>query len=405
MTTTVQKQTGPALPKAWRWMCGERGVNRVRAFVHAKTGIIFLEYYEPTRHGQRPKVRRISTGTRDEEKGKAAAERLAAELRQGAAPVTERPTLAALFDMYLREVTPEKGTNKQKHDRMCADMFLRAFGRDREVHTLSRREWDRFIRERRSGQLRPASIKKVRAVRDRVIAYDLRFLLAVLNWATLAGTGRGGFLLDRNPLKGLPLPREESPRRPVLSAEAYAKLLEVADRVSPLFRLALVLAHETGHRIGAIRMLRWSDVHLGTDPSIRWRAENDKIGMEHATPLTPAAVAELERARAERPAIGDAWLFGVAGRAGEVQPVDRHAPRVWWVQAWKLAELGPRPTRMMWHSNRRAFATDLKTVPLKDLAALGGWKDTNTILQCYQQPDGDTMRRALAQRAVLAANG
>jgi hypothetical protein len=34
-------------------------------------------------------------------------------------------------------------------------------------------------------------------------------------------------------------------------------LSRVAPAVSPLFTLAFVLAHETGHRIGAINALRW----------------------------------------------------------------------------------------------------------------------------------------------------
>ena len=37
-------------------------------------------------------------------------------------------------------------------------------------------------------------------------------------------------------------------------------------------------------------------------------------------------------------------------------------------------------------------------MPLPDLCALGGWKDAKTILQCYQAPDPDTMRSALANR-------
>ena len=32
-----------------------------------------------------------------------------------------------------------------------------------------------------------------------MIEYDLKFLLAVLNWATVAGDARGGVLLERNP--------------------------------------------------------------------------------------------------------------------------------------------------------------------------------------------------------------
>ena len=42
------------------------------------------------------------------------------------------------------------------------------------------------------------------------------------------------------------------------------------------------LAHETGHRIGAIRKLRWSDVDFDQG-RIAWRAENEKSGHGHST--------------------------------------------------------------------------------------------------------------------------
>jgi hypothetical protein len=42
-------------------------------------------------------------------------------------------------------------------------------------------------------------VRKRRRVGDRVIAYDLKWLLAVFNWATVAGNGQGGALLERNP--------------------------------------------------------------------------------------------------------------------------------------------------------------------------------------------------------------
>ena len=58
-----------------------------------------------------------------------------------------------------------------------------------------------------------------------------------------------------------------------------------------------------------------------------------------------------------------------------------------------------------WHSLRRQFATELKTIPLPDLAELGGWKDTRTILTCYQRPDAVTMRKALDERERLACTG
>jgi integrase len=37
-------------------------------------------------------------------------------------------------------------------------------------------------------------------------------------------------------------------------------MLAIADHVHTHFPLALVLAHETGHRISSIRQLRWSDI-------------------------------------------------------------------------------------------------------------------------------------------------
>ena len=59
---------------------------------------------------------------------------------------------------------------------------------------------------------------------------------------------------------------------------------------------------------------------------------------------------------------------------------------------------------MGWHSLRRKFATELKEKPLKDLCALGGWKNPHTILLCYQREDEETMREALATRKALRVN-
>ena len=61
--------------------------------------------------------------------------------------------------------------------------------------------------------------------------------------------------------------------------------------------------------------------------------------------------------------------------------------------------------RYGWHSLRRKFASELKHAPLRDLAHLGGWKSTQTIVTCYQHPDEATQREALAQRRPLRAVG
>ncbi len=385
--------------RGWSFSAGERGRNRVRVYFDPSRGVIFAEYYERLAADGPARRARISLGHADRERAKTKAEELAVAFRTVDRPRREALTLSTLFDNYLREVTPAKSAGKQRHDVRAAGLFLTCFGRDRKVVTLSRREWDRFIAERRRGALRPHGVAEPRTVRDRQIAYDLRFLLACLNWATLAGDDAGGTLLERNPLKGLPLPREESPHRPMLSAEDYHKLLGVAGAIDRRFELALVLAHETGHRIGSIRMLRWSDVDLD-HARCTWRATHDKIGFEHVTPLSTDAVAALARARALELAIGDAWIFPAPGNPAE--PSSRHLFRDWWERGEAGAKLTPAPRRG-WHSLRRRFATDLKDTPLKDLCELGGWKDPATVLSCYQRADEQTMRAALERRRQRAA--
>ncbi|MGH7647254.1 MAG: tyrosine-type recombinase/integrase [Gemmatimonadaceae bacterium] len=384
--------------KRWSYSAGERGINRVRAFERATTGRIFLEFYEAIQRGVKPKVRRVGMGRCDRERAKHAAEELAARLRRAEVPQCEHPTLVMLFDNYLREVTPGKTLGKQSHDRRCAGMFVRAFGADTEARLLSRRELDRFVRDRRSGAIAASHGRKGYIVRARCVAYDLAWLSAVMNWATMVSDGRGGVLLTHNPLKGYPMPREENPHRPRLAPDEYERLLEVASSVAPLFPLALVLAHETGHRIGAIRMLRWSDVDFD-GRVVRWRAENDKIGLEHTTPLTDVAAERLQVARRAQSAIGDAFVFPSPSDAGV--PCSRHLVRDWWERGAALAEL-PKVARRGWHSLRRQFATEMKNTPLPDLCRLGGWKDPQTVLTCYQQPDPETMRAALAQRKRIA---
>jgi integrase len=379
----------------WSYSAGEWGRNRVRAFEHPTTGRMFLEFADS---GKR---KRIALGHRDREAAKGKAEEVAAALRRADAPVPTAPTLQMLFDNYLREVTPGKGESKRKHDHRAVALFQACFGPTKKAATLNRRDWDAFVAwRRRGGDTRPGQAKG-RQVGVRIVEYDLKFLHAVLNWAVMARDASGEFLLERNPLKGMPWPKEGTPNRPTLTDKQYTAMLKAARRVDALCALALVLAHETGHRIGSIRLLRWSDVDRGRR-AIRWRGENDKIGFEHETPLTNEAVAALDAARRERPAVGEAFVFAAPG--DPQKPCSRHLFRDWWQRMESLAELDHVAGRG-WHSLRRQFATELKHTPLRDLCHLGGWKDPQTVLKCYQKPDEATMRAALAARASLRAGG
>ena len=367
---------------------GEWGRNRVRVFPDPKTGLYQIEWRENGRRLTR------SLGHRDWRRAKRQADEFAAgfiDAPNGKADAEPEPLkLGELFDIYGEEVTPTKGWKSRGYDRAATRMFLRFFGRNRDPATLSQRDWDRFIRERRAGRIGPSG----KPVSDRMVEYDLKFLMAVLNWAARSRDDRGHLLLARNPLKGLRKPTEKNPNRVVLTEEEYRALLEVSGRMDWRFHVALVLAHETGHRIGAICQLRWSDISF-EGGTILWRAEHDKSGHEHVTPVTGDALEVLEEARRKNPGPGEAPVLPAPKSPSKC--MGSGLAQGWWVRAERLAGLEPKRWRG-WHSLRRKFASDLMDQPLKVLCELGGWKEAKTVLQCYQRADEGQLRKALEAR-------
>ena len=377
------------------YSAGEWGRNRVRVFPDRKTGLFQIEWRENGRKLSR------SLKHRDWARAKRQADEFAAgfaspEFQRESKP--EPLTLGTLFDIYGEEVTPTKAEASQKYDRGTMRMFLRFFGGHRRPDTLSQRDWDRFIRARRAGR----AGRSGRPVGNRTIQQDLKLLTAILNWAAKSRDERGQLLLQSNPLRGLRTPTEKNPTRVVLTQAEYKALLQASLAMDWRFHVALVLAHETGHRIGAVRQLRWPDIDLERG-TIRWRAEHEKTGYEHRTPMTDEALAVLQEARTQHPGVADAPVLPAP--RDPARSVGRSRVRFWWNKAERLAELEPKRGRG-WHSLRRKFASDLMDQPLKVLCELGGWKAAQTVLLCYQRADEDRLRKALEARqsAAIPAN-
>lgn len=128
---------------------------------------------------------------------------------------------------------------------------------------------------------------------------------------------------------------------------------------------------------------------------VRWRSQSDKTGHEHQAPLSPRAQAVLESTRQEEPGIGDAWVLP--------SPKDRTRPcraellRSWWKRAEGLAGVD----WLGWHGLRKKFATELRQEPLRDICDLGGWKNPETVVQCYQQSNEAGLRAALKRRTTV----
>jgi integrase len=150
-----------------------------------------------------------------------------------------------------------------------------------------------------------------------------------------------------------------------------------------------------------VRHLRWSDLDLEKE-TIRWRAENDKIGFLHTTPLSRPALDTLARLQKARGAIGEHWIF--PSDTDPAKPLPRHTANKWWRRAEAKAEL----EHVSWsgfHSVRRKFASELKNTNLRDLAYMGGWKNPETVLRVYQQPEIELQRQALAGRKAVTVAG
>jgi integrase len=386
------------MTKRWRYRAGDWGRNRIRVFERGPSGLLYVEFYE--RDGDRLVKRKVSLGHRDRARAKRQADQMAERAGSMDLPALD-VTLEQLFDIYVREVSGTKTASTARHDRACVAMFLRIFGAKRNACNLDIRDWQRFIERRRTGQISPNG--HGRPVGDRQVEYDLKTLRAMLNWATKARSN-GRTLLERNPVAGFPLPKEESPCRPVFTEAQYEAILAVADTVDRRFTLALVLAHETGHRISAIARLRWTDIDLESG-TILWRKKNDKQGYEHQVPVSSLALEALKIARQVDPSLGNTWVL--PSPRNSAKPCCRETLTKWLRTACTRAG-GPRKRGQGFHSLRRKFATDLREAPLKVVAELGGWKSTRTLLDCYQLPDHQALRRALAIRPRIRptqANG
>jgi hypothetical protein len=62
-----------------------------------------------------------------------------------------------------------------------------------------------------------------------------------------------------------------------------------------------------------------------------------------------------------------------------------------WLHAAEKKAALPKLEGGSWHPYRRKWATEREHHSLKDVAAAGGWKDTETLLTCDQQRDAETL--------------
>src|SRR5256712_7513590 len=283
--------------RCWSKSIGEPG-RRVRLYEARPGSSIMRSVFT---HG---KEDRKSLGHRDKEKAiRQGYELLQALLANEHALDEESLTLGMVAELYKKSPAfASKKPRTQKADTRALERVVTFLGRSRNVETLSESDVQRFVLARRQGVGSLPRVTTGKGVRDRAIESDLVILLTALNWATRERTKDGRRVLKENPLHGVRLPREKNPKRPVMLHDAYLRLLEVADQVHPLLKLALIGGEGTGRRISSWGNLRWDDGDF-QQGTIRSRAETDKTGFEQIVPMTEPVKDALAAARRAQGAV------------------------------------------------------------------------------------------------------
>lgn len=396
----------------WTVSVGPHG-DSVRAREYPKKGSnVYLFAWDPQLGGNRKeslgfKVRDADGDLIEEnvEKAKEAAADLSNRLIRGEAPDDSEPdaTAGRVFDLFRREeITDDLSDRHRSELERGVEAWENFLGRSFNLREVSVREWNSFQRQRAKGRIdsRGKVVQKKenrREVGPRTVQKDLKTLRQVCRFAARYRDG-GDFILDADPTRGLELPSEPNPNRPVADDETLEKLLEVADdvtvghgdeKVRVPIRELIVLAAHTGRRIGAIVRLRWSDWNPdeATYGTLRWRADADKLGREWKAPVTPEVRKVLQDLRQEDPGVGEAYIFTAPESDGHVR-VDVAGD--WLREAERKAEDHEHEKGFGFHAFRRMWATKRKHLSTKDVAHAGGWKDTATLERVYQQPDPET---------------
>src|SRR3989454_6360394 len=255
-----------ATRRRWSRTVGTRRGNRVRIYEREAGANLQMAVWDP----QRKQYRQVSLGHRDRERTTRDAAEIVGLRDAGEWSDPKSLTLGILVARYLAENTHARdGSLKTElYRRGCkrsAQNLLEWFGANTPVVELTPDRMGPYVTARRAGGV------SGRPVGATVVHQEVKLLKSMMKWAT-GVFDQGRPLLDRNPLTGFAVPKTRDPRRPMIDADTVEKLLTVADRVSPLLPLLIVLMESTGRRLSSVLGLRGDDFDF-EKRTITWRAE------------------------------------------------------------------------------------------------------------------------------------
>jgi len=176
------------------------------------------------------RVTYASLKTTDRAKARELAIAFLRELEKGLKPGPAAPlTLEHLWDQYQQEAPSYRQnlerTRKQKQT--DARLLIAGLGPTKQVDHLTKNDVERYVAMRRTGHGWPSGRESL-PVRARTIQGEIKLLRQMIYWAMSERLPDGSWLLENNPLRGVKLPKEEDPRRPVATYDRFLKLREAA---------------------------------------------------------------------------------------------------------------------------------------------------------------------------------
>ncbi len=297
--------------------------------------------------------------------------------------LAEPLTLEKLWDRYQQEASSYRGnlerTRKQKQTDVR--LLIAGLGATKRVEHLTKNDVERYVAMRRTGHGWPDGRETI-PVRGRTIQGEIKQLRQMIYWAMSERLPDGSWLLENNPLRGVKLPKEEDPRRPVATYDRFLKLREAVQK----------MAATAPQKRGRERWKRWED-----PPEIKFKAEFDKRGRDRVVPIPEALAEELRGFKVKFAAVGDGWLFPCADK-------DEHWPREIFGEMYDRVERHagmPHLKGGRFHPFRRKWATERKNMSLVDVMAAGGWRDAQTLHSCYQLATTDGMLEVMSTPVKL----
>lgn len=246
-----------------------------------------------------------------------------------------RVTYRTAMELFLEQHCPTLKPGAAKRY-VTSARALYAHLQDKYLDEITRKLWAEYVTARRQAGVSPAAINRDRACLSKMFSVAIAAELA-----------------DANPVAALPRQREPEIRVRFLTKEEYGKLRDAAPKD---MRAVIVLAVETGMRMGEILGLRWSEVDFDRGEIHIVRTKTDEPRVIPMSDVASAQISAQSRGldnrvfhvtKSKEPIAAVSHRFANVARAAKIKDLRfhdlRHTFASWAIKGWHEWQDGPMP--------------------------------------------------------------